>query len=156
MTIGAYGIKVYEQLKYATILNTSIDLGYQVTKEFLWTGQLGYRRGTGENGLLLPLMQPFTYNSGVTFFRKSFSADASINGSSSHTRYNPEFGEKGLPAYAVFNLSLANRFKFNGPQALTLKTGVENLFDRNYTTFADWNRIPRIGRNFFINLIWNF
>ncbi|ULT39598.1 TonB-dependent receptor [Niabella defluvii] len=148
MTIGASGVKVYEQLKYAAILNTSLDVGYQITKKLLWTGQLAYRRGTGENGLLLPLMQPFTYNSVVTFSQKSFFANASINGSSSHTRYNPEFGEKVLPAYAVFNLSLANRFKFNDAQVLTLKTGVENLLDRNYTTFADWNRIPRIGRNF--------
>ncbi|MGJ1361141.1 TonB-dependent receptor plug domain-containing protein [Sphingobacterium spiritivorum] len=156
MTIGGNGVKVYEQLKYAVILNTSLDVGYQITKELLWTSQVVYRRGTGENGLSLPLMQPFTYNSVVSFTRKSFSADASVNGSTSHTKYNSEFGEKGLPAYAIFNLSFANRFKLDDEQALILKTGVENLFDRNYTTFADWNRIPRIGRNFFINLIWNF
>ena len=33
-----------------------------------------------------------------------------------------------------------------------LKAGVENLFDTSYSTYANWNNIPRMGRNFFVNV----
>ncbi|MBZ4188921.1 TonB-dependent receptor plug domain-containing protein [Niabella beijingensis] len=155
MTIGATGVKVYEQLNYAGILNTSLDMSYQIIDGFSWAGQIGYRRGRGENGLLLPLIQPLSYSSAFTFSAKSFSADVSLSGSSRYNKYNPEFGESELPAYTIFNLSMANRFKF-GTKIFILKTGVENIFDKNYTTFADWNRIPRMGRNVFVNVVWKF
>jgi iron complex outermembrane receptor protein len=34
--------------------------------------------------------------------------------------------------------------------------GMENVWDTLYTTYSDWNKIPRMGRNVFLNLIWNF
>ncbi len=155
MTIGASGVKIYEQLKYANIFNSSIDVSYQIRKGLLWTSRLGYRRGSGEQVKYLPLMQPFTYGSGITYSVKTFSADASVEGAGKQNRFNPEFGEMELPAYTVFNLSASNHFKI-GARTITLKAGVENLLDKNYTTFADWNRLPRMGRNVFVNLIWNF
>ena len=33
-----------------------------------------------------------------------------------------------------------------------LKYGIENILDTTYSTYADWNNIPRQGRNFFVNL----
>ena len=36
--------------------------------------------------------------------------------------------------------------------ALTLRAGVENLFDKRYTTYADWCDIPQKGRNIYVNL----
>jgi len=37
-----------------------------------------------------------------------------------------------------------------------VKTGIENVFDTYYSTFSDWNNIPRNGRNFFLNLAFNY
>lgn len=155
MTIGAAGVKIYEQLKYANIINTSIDLNYQFNKNWLWSNRLGYRRGTAYKVNNLPLIQPFSYNSSIAYSLKSFSTDISINGAAKQQRFNPLFGEKMLPAYAIANLSASYRFKLK-KNLLTLKSGVENIFDKNYTTFADWNRLPRMGRNIFVNLVWNF
>jgi len=33
-----------------------------------------------------------------------------------------------------------------------VKLGAENIFDTYYSTFSDWNNIPRRGRNLFVNL----
>jgi iron complex outermembrane receptor protein len=91
----------------------------------------------------------------MAYSAKTFSADVSLNGSAKQTRFNPEFGEKALPAFGVLNLSVSNRFMF-AKQSLLLKAGIENLFDKNYTTFSDWNRLPRMGRNSYLNVIFGF
>lgn len=155
MTIGAAGVKIYEQLPHANLFNTSLDANYQVTSRWLWSSRLSYRRGAGAGIRNLPLIQPFGYSSGITYTGKSFSAEAAVNGAASQDRFNPEFGESALPAYAVLNLSASQAFRF-GEQSLSLKAGVENILDKNYTTFSDWNRIPRMGRNIFANLVWEF
>jgi iron complex outermembrane receptor protein len=155
MTIGATGVKVYEQLKYAHILNASFDLNYQLTENLFWSSKLSYRNGTGQKVNNLPLIQPFSYSSDMAYSIKTFSANVSINGAAKQSKYNPDFGEQALPAYLIANLSVSNRFKL-GSQSMLVKAGVENLFDRNYATFADWNRLPRMGRNFYLNMIYNF
>ena len=91
----------------------------------------------------------------MAYFIKTFSANISVNGAAKQNKFNADFGEQELPAYWVANLSVANRFKL-GKQSLLLKMGAENLFDKNYTTFSDWNRLPRMGRNFYLNIIYNF
>ena len=155
MTIGAAGIKIYEQLKYARLLNASLDLNYQLSDRWLWSNRCSYRKGEGYKTGHLPLIQPFTYYSAMAYAVKTFSAEVSVNGSARQNRFNPGFGEKALPAYRIVNVSAANRFKL-GQQSLLLKAGAENLFDKNYTTFADWNRLPRMGRNFYMNMILSF
>lgn len=155
MTIGAAGVRMYEQLSYATILNSSLDFSYQVHKYLLWSNKLIYRKGTGKGVGNLPLVQPFTYSSTLAVSVKSFSGHISVNGAAKHQNYNPSFGETGLPAYSILNLSLSHNW-IRRAHKLILKAGVENLFDKHYVTFADWNRIPRMGRNFYCNVIWSF
>lgn len=155
MTIGGNGIKRYEQLPYATIFNSALDVNYYLTEKLTWSNRCSYRRGIGSDGINLPLMQPFSYNSGLTYAHSSFTADANVSGAVKHTAYSADYGERPLPSYAVINLSAAKRFAFK-QQSLLVKAGVENLLDTYYTTFSDWNRVPRMGRNFFINLLWNY
>ena len=33
-----------------------------------------------------------------------------------------------------------------------VRAGVENLFDKQYATYADWKHIPQKGRNIYLNL----
>lgn len=155
MTIGAMGVKVYEQLKYANIFNSSVDINYQIMECLLWTNKLSYRMGAADGIKNLPLIQPFTYSSNLAYALKTFTIDIGITGAAKQNKYNPDFGEQPLPAFMVANLSAFNRFKLL-KHSLLLKAGVENIFDENYTTFADWNRLPRMGRNFYLNVIVNF
>lgn len=155
MTIGANGIKIYEQLPYAKIVNTALELNYFITKNWTWTNKGSYRRGVAMQKENLPLMQPITYASGITFSQGSYSADVNVSGAARHVFYSPSYGESPLAPYAIVNLSAAKRFSIQ-KHSLLLKAGVENLLDTYYTTFSDWNRVPRIGRNFFVNLMWNY
>lgn len=155
MTIGAAGVKVYEQLKYANIFNASLDINWNIIKKLIWSTKFSYRLGMGENVRYLPLMQPFSYYSNLSYSIKSFSAEISVNGAAPQTRFNPEFGEKPLADYAILNLALSNRFTIKN-HSLLIKAGVENILDTKYTTFSDWNRLPRMGRNIFVNIVWKF
>lgn len=155
MTIGANGIKVYEGLDYAMIFNTDMALEYFVTNYWTLSGKVSYRFGEDHNQNRLPLIQPFQYGLGVHYQKSSFSAEASLEGSTRHARYSAEFGETPKAGYLVTNLAISKTVYLN-EHKLVFKLGAENLFDTYYTTFSDWNNIPRMGRNIFANVIFGW
>lgn len=153
MTIGANGIKVYEALKYANIYNTDFEINYDFIEYWSLSGVLSYRFGEDFNKSELPLIQPFNYRFSLKFAKNKWSAEADIEGSSKNSRYSAEFGETPKNSYLIANTAVSKIFSF-GNQKLNLKIGTENLFDKKYNTFSDWNNIPRPGRNLFLNLIY--
>lgn len=155
MNIGIKGVKVYESLDFAHIFNAVLDLDYAFHKNWNWTNQFSYRRGFAQEVGDLPMMQPFEYRGAVSFYKKGYLAKASVVANSKQTKINPDFGEQALDAYWIANISLSKDFQI-GKHVLAAKLGVENILDRHYTTYADWNRIPQMGRNIFANLIWKF
>lgn len=154
MTIGANGVKIYEQLSRANILNTNLSVAWQLSKKLQWSAKAIYRYGKSDT-LNLPFIQPFSYGTTLQFQRKHFLAEASMEGAFSQTRYSAALGETAAKAYTIFNISASAPINFKN-QKLIIKSGVENIFDTYYSTFADWNRIPRMGRNIFMNLIYEF
>ncbi|MCO6495624.1 MAG: TonB-dependent receptor [Bacteroidetes bacterium] len=155
MTIVADGIRVYKQLSSAQLLNTALEMSYQIHKRWIWSAGLSYRKGKGAQIGNLPLIQPLTYSSEIRYTSKSFNIEAKITGADGNTAYNPYFGETFVKPYTLFDLAVSKNFQLKR-QSLNIKAGVENIFDTYYTTFSDWNRIPRPGRNFYINLIWTW
>ena len=154
MTIGANGINVYEQLKNASLINVGLEGSYKFCKEWALSGKTSYRRGTSDNNLDLPFIQPFSYGTTLSFKHKFLTLSTAIEGAVKQRNFSSEFGETASSAYTIVNVVASYQFEF-GQKNLVLKTGVENLFNRYYSTFADWNRIPRMGRNVFFNLILN-
>lgn len=155
MTIGANGIKVYESLEFARIFNTGLEIEYRIARGWYFDGRVSYRYGEGFEKNKLPLIQPLNYRFELRFERKKWIATVNLNGSSKNNRYNPEFGETPKKSYLIMNLAGSKTFLLNN-QKIVVKLGAENIFDKNYTTFSDWNNIPRPGRNFFVNLIYNW
>lgn len=155
MTIGANGIKIYEALRYAHIFNTDLELEYRFVQGWSFKGKASYRYGEDFEKNRLPLIQPFNYKLGIRYDQKKWVAEAELDGSSRNKRYNATFGETPKAAYLVMNVAISKEFNLNR-QKLTVKLGAENLFDKDYTTFSDWNNIPRPGRNLFLNLIYGW
>ena len=71
------------------------------------------------------------------------------------TEYNAFYGEDKTHNYTILNANFGYKFNFDKAK-LVLNTGVENIFDANYTTYTDWKNLPRMGRNIFINLMFQF
>ena len=101
---------------------------------------------------------PLTLNFKVGYVCKRFNADFFINYNSRKkiTDYylNGEDNEQyatpeGMPAWLTANLHLL--YKYN--KYFTVKTGIENIFDTQYRTFASGINAP--GRNVFVSLLFN-
>lgn len=151
MTPEASGVKVYQNLPHASVLNASLLLKCRLGEYFLGNGKLTYARGQDDRKGNLPLIAPLTYDASLTFRKEKFSAEAGIAGAARQTHFSPGYGEDETRSYLIANLSAGYGFKIDRV-IFKLKAGVENLFDTYYSTYADWKNIPRKGRNVFVNL----
>lgn len=151
MTIGANGVRVYNALSHATIFDVYLNSSYQLTKEFSMNGTVGYNYGKGSNNEPLPLIKPLSYLAEFNYSTAKFNAAIQLEGNGNQSQYSSFYGEDETPSYAVLNLNLGNLFYIN-QNKVVLKYGVENVLDTQYSTYADWNNIPRQGRNFYVNL----
>ncbi|MDR2774863.1 MAG: hypothetical protein LBC19_09000 [Tannerella sp.] len=151
MTVGAAGVKVYENLPHASILNAGLSLKYLFPEYFTWNGRVSCSRGQDDRKGNLPLIPPISYESSLLFKKDRFFAEVAVSGASRQKYYSAEYGEDETKSYLTGNISAGYRFK-TAKVIFNLKAGIENVFDTYYSTYADWNNIPRRGRNIFINL----
>ncbi|MNR99496.1 Vitamin B12 transporter BtuB [compost metagenome] len=155
MTIGASGVKIYTALDYATIFNADFKVEYELTDDFKWKGQLVYSYGKDYEKENLPFVSPLRYTSSLNYRKNKFSAEVAVQGNATQTQYSPFYGEDRTPDYAIVNVASGYSFNFEKSK-WNLSAGIENILDTYYSTFSDWNNIPRKGRNFFVNVAIGF
>ena len=155
MTIGASGVKIYTALDYATIFNADLNLEYQFSTDFKWKGQLVYSYGKDFEDQNLPFISPLRYFSSLDYKKGKFTSEIAVQGNATQTQYSPFYGEDRTPSYAILNFDSGYSFAFEKVKC-NVKIGIENIFDTYYSTFSDWNNIPRKGRNLFLNLAFNY
>jgi iron complex outermembrane receptor protein len=147
----ADGVKQYVNLPHATIFNTNLTAKYSFAEYFVWRNRLSYAIGRDNEKAPLPLIAPFNGETALSFNGYHFTAEAGIQAAARQTDFSAEYGEDRTPGYFIANFSVGYGWRVK-ETVLHLKTGVENIFDRHYSTYSDWNNIPRKGRNIFINL----
>lgn len=150
MTIDANGVRVYNALPHATIFDVYLNSSYKLSNSFSVNGTIGYNYGKGSNDKNLPLIKPVSYLAELNYSRPRFNAAIQLEGNGNQSQYSSFYGEDKTPAYAVLNLNLGNQWHMDNHK-FVLKYGIENIMDTNYSSYADWNNIPRQGRNFYIN-----
>jgi iron complex outermembrane receptor protein len=150
MTLGAAGVKIYRNLHSARIGNVALTIDYTATPWMRLHLDGGYAYGSESTGNRLPLIAPLTCKPSLHFTVKEFSLELGAELCDRHRDYSAKYGETETPGYAVYHAHVqwdTKAWKHN----LTLRAGVENLLDRSYSTYSDWNHIPQKGRNFFLN-----
>ena len=147
MTVGSEGVKVYGNISRAMVANASATARWQPFESLAWEATLNYALGRDADGDALPLIAPFGYSSRLIWSLRKIQMQAELKGDSRQTVYGGKYGETSAPAWNILNLTAEYRIS-----DLTLRAGVENLFDRLYSTYADWNGIPQKGRNIYLNL----
>ncbi|MFD2550599.1 TonB-dependent receptor plug domain-containing protein [Bizionia sediminis] len=155
MTIGADGVRIYNGLSHASIFDVFLNTQYNFTKKLSANATIGYNYGYGSNDENLPLIKPLSYLVEVAYNTTKFNAALQLEGNGNQSNYSSFYGEDETPAYGVLNLNLGNVVQINN-QRMIFKYGVENILDTNYSTYADWNNIPRQGRNFYANVSYVF
>ena len=154
MTIGASGVKMYTNLESARLFNTSLSGNYAILEGMGLSGSVSYHRGVDDEGDNLPLISPVSYRMALEFNRGQISASLSAEGAGKQVNYNPAYGETKTASYAILSASFGKRFFINTDD-LFLKAGLDNLFDTYYSTYTDWNNIPRMGRNFYLTITYS-
>ena len=171
MTVGAEGVKVYGNIDHATIANTSLTAEWRPVSGLRWSAKGTYSVGRDDEGEPLPLIAPFTYQSRLSYATGPLSIQAEVKGHTRQTKYGKKYGESETAAWTIVNLStqyqwsmfrsakgrLLPKGRKNGQWSMvnsqwSIRFGVENLFDKNYATYADWCHIPQKGRNIYVNL----
>ena len=153
MTVDAEGVKVYCNLSHATIVNTSFTTDWKILPWLTWNTRLGYAIGRDDKNDPLPLISPFAYATSLAFAHNGFLGKVEVRGNSYQTDYGRKYGETVTPAWGIGNVSGQYTFSVS-EHAFTLRAGVENIFDKRYTTYSDWCDIPQKGRNVYMNLSW--
>nr|WP_294775626.1 TonB-dependent receptor [uncultured Flavobacterium sp.] len=154
MTIGASGVKLYTALEYATIFNVDWNSELTLSPSLKWNFGLLYSLGKDSNNNNLPLINPLSYKTALTFTKAKCNATIEALGNAEQTQIGAAYGETKTADFALLNANFGYKFVFSGSRLYT-KIGVENILDAYYTTYSDWNKIPRMGRNIFINLNFN-
>lgn len=156
MTIGATGVRIYNSLDYISLWNSDWITEYQLNDFFLCKGQIGYTYGSSFENERIPLLRPLSYWSSLQYQHKNFITELNIQGADRQYRYSAKYGEHETPAYTIYNW-FAGYTLYPHPQKTTLylKFGIENIFDKKYSTFSDWNNILRKGRSLFINIAFH-
>jgi iron complex outermembrane receptor protein len=154
MTPGANGVKLYTNIPRADLFNASLALDHRLLKSLLLHASLDFARAHDDNREPLPLIPPLSADLSLAFRRNEFNASLALHAAASRHHPALTFGESPTPAFAVANFAAGYRFRIASrtPTHLDLRAGVDNIFDLRYSTFADWNHLPRKGRSFFIHL----
>ncbi len=152
MTVGAEGVKVYRNLDHATISNLSLTADWQLTERLAWSGKVSYSLGRDDEDNPLPLISPVSWRTELEYsYRHHLQTRVEVKGNADQTDYSAKYGESETPAWNIINLSAAYQFSIFNFQ-FSIRAGVENLFDKNYSSYSDWNNIPQKGRNIYLNL----
>ena len=147
MTVGAEGVKVYGNISHATIANTSLTADWQLTEQLRWNGKVSYSSGRDDDGDPLPLISPISWQTELQYHYQRLQVQAVVKGNTRQSNYGDKYGETAASEWAILNLSAQYSIS-----SITVRAGVENLFDKHYATYADWNHIPQKGRNIYMNL----
>ncbi len=155
MNYQSVGVKGYTSLDYSKLFNTAINANYDILQHLHWKGTVTYARAVDDKNGNLPFIRPLTYQTSLHFMHKKFGIQTSLHGDLAQENYSPEYGEDYTPAYKIWNISADYTFNFKNYRTM-LQVGAENLFNEYYRTYADWGNIPRMGRNIFTSLKFNF
>jgi iron complex outermembrane receptor protein len=151
MTIGASGVKLYTAMDYATIFNVDFSSEFELSKYVKWNFHILYSKGKDSDNNNLPLINPVSYRTSLNYNKQKISVSLECIGNTTQTQFGSIYGETSTADFAILNTTIGYKFLFNSSK-LYLKVGIENTLDGYYTTYSDWNKIPQMGRNFFINL----
>ncbi|WP_270089954.1 TonB-dependent receptor plug domain-containing protein [Sphingobacterium sp. SYP-B4668] len=155
MNYQSVGVKSYTALEHAKLFNFALSGTYDILPHLHWKGTLTYARATDDKSTNLPFIRPLSYQSSLHYMHKKIGIQTSVHGDLAQENYSPEYGEDLTSAYQVWNISADYTFNFKKMTTI-LQVGAENLFNTYYSTYADWGNIPRMGRNVFTSLKFNF
>lgn len=154
MTIGAAGVKIYQNMHSAQIINSTLSVLWRFMPALQWENSLTYSYGRESSHSCLPLIAPLTYSGTLRYNRGNLMLEGGVRAASRKSVCASEYGETPTAGYAVWHADLGYSFVISSVTT-ELRIGTENIFNKYYSTYSDWNHIPQKGRNFYANITFN-
>ena len=155
MTIGAEGVKQYNNLSYAQLATLDWSSSYKFNNQWLVKVYIKYHYGKDSNKNYLPFISPLSYGSSLTFSKNRFQTSLELQANGTKDNNALLYGEQPTASYAILNWSASHLWQLK-ENTLAFHCGVANIFDTYYTTYSDWNAIPRVGRNISMSLQYSW
>ncbi|RRN76308.1 TonB-dependent receptor [Pseudoxanthomonas sp. SGD-10] len=156
MTIGANGVKQYQNIGNAQLYGGEAALRLSKGKHVAFSSVNTFTRGVDEDRFSLPLISPFVSVNTLYAKFKGYQAEAELETAAAQRKVSLErYGETATPSASILNLGLRKSYPF-GKSELMLAFRVENLLDTYYHRHLDIMKIARPGRNFITNLTVRF
>ncbi len=155
MTIGANGVKVYNNINYATISGTELSLFSRPISNLKSLTTLKYQIGKDNNSEPLSLISPLKILTSLTYQINKFSVQGEFEYSAPQNNVRASVEEQTTASYLLLHLRLSCNLPFTD-FSLLVNAGIENLFDANYRDHLDYGSIPRPGRNIYASISFNY
>jgi iron complex outermembrane receptor protein len=150
-TMGANGVKVYENLGQAEIKGIEGSWRLRLPYGFRLLGNFSYSQGDDqENDEPLPEIPPFESTLGLKYVNSKNEYWVQVNGRfvAEQNRVSTLTGEDETPSSRVFDV----RAGYPIFEQLQIYAGVENILDESYFEHLNRNNIPSQGRNIYLSL----
>lgn len=151
MTIGASGVKTYENIAYANLMGFESALKAKVKGNMIYQGNARYTYGVLPNALPMQQIQPLKIMNTLRYQTDSFQIQIEHQFAAQQNRINPQFGELKTLNWNTFAIRAAY-LKPLKKGYLQLHLAIENIFNTYYREHLDWGKIPQPGRNFVVGL----
>ena len=146
MTIGAEGVKRYDNTNRAYIAGIEFAAEKEITADLFFRNTAKYRYANDWQGNPLPLIAPLRNDLTVHYTFKEWKFHVTSTAAASHTRFSTLYGEDGAPGYFIFNAGIQRNFEIKD-FPLTVRADFRNITNQHYWEALDWNNIPRPGFN---------
>jgi iron complex outermembrane receptor protein len=153
MTIGANGVKIFTSIDHANMYGIEVS-SIWTKNSLVWVNVLNYTNGNDMYGEILPQLPPLKLTSTFTYEWKNWSVTPEVITSAAKNIVRESFGETKTPGWMVLNLR--GSYQLKEKAVWKIEFGIENLTNNYYSEFLDWGDIPRPGRNFYMNLSFQF
>ncbi len=156
MSIGASGVKQYDNLPNANIKGLEFAFQLKPISSLEWISSIAYSEGKDNMGNPLPLIAPLSNNNSLLLTIKEWTGQFDVNYYAPQNKVSPEvYGDTPSPSATLLNAQIRRVFSLKNHR-ITANLRVENLFDRYYYRHQDIMKIARPGRNFISQITVSF
>ena len=151
MTIGAKGVKIYENIPYAMLAGAEGSVVYNPLLKTTIISTLKYSQGKDNEGAALPLIAPLRNISSIKHSLGKLWLQGEFETAAAQNKVSMAAKEKPTGTFSLYHFRFG--YQTQSKQLLwQLNGGVENIFDAHYREHLDWGNIARPGRNFYFQI----
>lgn len=156
MTIGASGVKHYENIGAAVMTGVEGTLRWQIIEGLELNSISSFTYGRDEVQHALPFIPPLKTMNTLTYKWKETFVNVGVTAASDQSHVSTDFyGERASKGYALLNAGLGYRLKLK-ESTLNFSLKGENLLNRVYYDHLDLLKINKPGRNVILRVGYTF